>query len=290
MYRGRFAPSPTGPLHLGSLLTAVGSYLQAKSNKGVWLLRIEDIDPPRELQGAADLILKDLENFGFEWDEPTQYQSTRLSFYQDVVSDLLKNNQAYYCTCSRKQIAETALRNKHGPIYPGFCRNKKWHQGSIRIHTHDKNIVFSDGLQKTISQNIAKDVGDFIIKRTDDLFAYHIAVVVDDEHQQITEIVRGSDLHEITPRHIYLQKILNYATPRYIHLPIITHSNGEKLSKQTGARAIDKKNSVSQLYQVLAMLGQKPENSLQYESLNNFWEWAIKNWNPQQIPVAMSID
>ncbi len=288
MYRGRFAPSPTGPLHLGSLLTAVGSYLQAKSNKGIWLLRIEDIDPPREARGAADLILRDLDNFGFEWDGLTQYQSAQLYIYQDIVSDLIKNNQAYYCTCSRKKIAETGLRNKHGLIYPGFCRNKKWHQGAVRIRTRDENIVFNDGLQKTISQNIETEVGDYVIKRADDLFAYHIAVVVDDEYQQITEIVRGSDLHEITPRHIYLQKILNYATPRYIHLPIVTHSTGEKLSKQTGAKPLNKKSSVPQLCQVLTMLGQQPEDSLQYESLSNFWEWAIKNWNLQKIPATTS--
>ncbi len=192
--------------------------------------------------------------------------------------------KAYYCSCSRKLISQTAIRNSAGFIYAGRCREKSLSDGAIRLLTHDKMIHFKDKLQSTFKQNIEQEVGDFILKRSDKQYAYHIAVVIDDHLQNITEIVRGNDLLAVTPRHIYLQLILNYHIPEYLHLPLITHPSGDKLSKQTGAKPLNKKQPVQQLYKVLTMLGQNPDKSLQYEPLNNFWEWAIKNWELARVP------
>jgi glutamyl-Q tRNA(Asp) synthetase len=210
-YKGRFAPSPTGPLHFGSLVAAVGSYLQARHAKGKWLLRIDDIDPPREQNGAADNILKTLEQFGFEWDEDVKYQSERQSFYQDIVDELISQHQAYPCSCSRSSILKRTGQRKGEIIYPGFCRNgplEKSSEYSIRLRTDGEWVQFKDLLMGELKVNLEKTRGDFILQRRDRLFSYHLASGVDDAEQGITEVVRGSDLLNCTPSQLYVQKVL----------------------------------------------------------------------------------
>ncbi|WP_428634642.1 tRNA glutamyl-Q(34) synthetase GluQRS, partial [Sedimenticola sp.] len=211
-YCGRFAPSPSGPLHFGSLIAAMGSYLDAKKNHGNWLIRIEDIDPPREVAGAADKIIDTLDRFGFEWDEPVLYQSTRYTAYQDALHELQKEKLLYQCICSRSDIQAHGLQGVEGAKYPGTCRKRGFdnstyapQRSALRIVTGDQPISFVDGLRGTICQNIAQDIGDFILKRADGLFAYQLAVVIDDAYQGITDVVRGADLLTSTPRQIYLQ-------------------------------------------------------------------------------------
>lgn len=290
MYRGRFAPSPTGPLHFGSLIAAVASYLEAKTQSGEWLLRMEDLDTPREVAGAADAILKALETFGFEWDGSVIYQSRRF----DAYAAALENLQAlvYPCTCSRKEIADSAIHGIDGLIYPGTCRNglktdkqaRAW-----RIKVEDRVIAFDDPIQSTISQNLSRDIGDFVLKRADGLYAYQLAVVVDDAEQGITHVVRGADLLDSTPRQIYLQQKLGVDTPGYAHIPVATNSQGEKLSKQTLAQPVDAQNPVPALWQALDFLGQRPEISMQKASLATLWKYAKANWDISNIPKQRSI-
>ena len=234
-YVGRFAPSPTGPLHFGSLVAAVASYLQARAHNGLWLLRIEDIDPPREQPGATDLILKALEAYGFAWDGGVIFQGQSNEAHEAALSRLLEQGMAYPCGCSRKALAD-APRGPLGTIYPGTCRNGcDADETAIRIRTDDEPITFVDGLQGAQTQRLETESGDFVIRRRDGLIAYQLAVVVDDELEGITEVVRGIDIMESTQRQIWLQKLLGYRTPHYVHIPVITHPDGDKLSKLTGA-------------------------------------------------------
>jgi len=295
IYRGRFAPSPTGPLHIGSLIAATGSYLQAKRHNGQWFVRIEDIDPPRETKGASDNIIKTLDAFGFEWDGDILYQSTRLAAYEEIIQTLIANEQAYFCHCSRKQINEHADIGVNGPIYPRTCLHKKIQHhkypqtAALRFHTRDENICFNDFTQASIRQNVARESGDFVIKRADGLYNYQLAVVIDDAYQDITEVVRGSDLLLLTPGQINLQQALNYPTPDYLHMPVITNEHGQKLSKQTKAMAIEGTQGSQALWLCLKFLGQQPPEELKNDSIKNFWQWAIPNWNPQKIPHRLSI-
>ena len=286
-YRGRFAPSPTGPLHLGSLLAAAGSYLQAKANNGLWLVRIENIDPPREVPGATDDILRTLEAYGLYWDESVLQQSTRDSAYADVLSQLRGQDQLYPCRCSRKQIGEHARIGVAGPIYPDFCRELKPDYTapySLRLRTEETVIQFDDPVFGPLQQNIHHEIGDFVLQRADGLYNYQLAVVVDDAFQGITEVVRGHDLYGLTPAQIYLQQQLGYATPAYVHLPLLVTDNGQKLSKQNGARAIDKSRPIPTLMQILALLGQQPPAELSQASVEEFWQWAISHWQLSQVP------
>ncbi len=287
-YRGRFAPSPTGPLHKGSLVAAIASYLEAKTNNGQWLVRMEDVDELRNVKGAADSILRSLEAFGFEWDETVIYQTQRKDAYADALQ-LLKDKQLVYpCTCSRKKLkAKAAAGNinsgRLGLIYPGSCIDNNFNDFkpadySIRIKVPTQNFSFDDALLNHNTQNLKTDLGDFIIRRRDGLFAYQLAVVVDDAFQNITHVVRGADLLDSTARQIYLQQCLNYATLKYMHIPLVVHQNGDKLSKQTGAKDIGNKADISLLVECLKSLNQKPPAKLVNEDLNSFWQWAIKNW------------
>jgi len=283
IYRGRFAPSPTGPLHLGSMLTAVGSYLQAKHNQGKWLVRIEDLDPPREIPGAADSILRTLENFGLYWDDEIVYQSQRHSYYRDALQQLKQQKLLYPCSCSRKSIQENgAVAGEIGLVYPGICRQKKdhiWKNKAIRIMVPHQKLEFNDFIQGNISQQLAKDIGDISLQRADGFYSYHIAVIVDDYLQNITEIVRGYDLLSCTPIQIYLQQCLNYQLPGYIHLPIIVNTNNEKLSKQTGAKSIENESPTSILLLILQLLKQNPPAELKDANKNEILDWAINHWN-----------
>lgn len=291
-YRGRFAPSPTGPLHFGSLIAALGSYLRAKQQGGLWLVRMEDLDPPRELQGAADNILFTLEKFGFEWDESVIYQSARSKAYHGALEQLSKDQRSYRCRCTRKQIAEQARQlGLAANVYPGTCRSAQHgdNHGAIRLLTLEQKIQFNDLLQGEYVQKIDQEVGDFVLQRADGLFAYQLAVVVDDAFQGITEVVRGSDLLDNTPRQIALQQALGMTTPHYLHLPVVVNEAGQKLSKQTYATALDCNNPVPALWHALALLGQNPDKHLLNEELSSLWLWAHEHWQIDRIPRKLTI-
>jgi len=291
-YRGRFAPSPTGPLHFGSLVAAVGSCLQAKSRGGEWLVRIEDIDPPREVRGAADDILRTLDAFGFEWDGEIMYQRRRSEAYRDALDQLQVRGTLYGCACTRKEIADSSVAGIEGPVYPGTCRAGRSEGRSIkalRVRTDGATVEFDDLWQGKIARQIETDYGDFVVRRADGLFAYQLAVVVDDAEQGITEVVRGADLLESTPRQIHLQTLLGLPTPRYAHLPTAVNAQGEKLSKQTLAAPIDAKNSLPELIRVLVFLGQAPPAELRDADLEALWFWAIGNWKPEGVSTVRSI-
>lgn len=286
-YRGRFAPSPTGPLHFGSLVAAVGSYLEAKYHGGEWLVRIEDLDTPRTVSGASSSILNMLEKLGMEWDGAVVYQSRRNKIYRDALASLKKQGLIYPCQCSRKEIADSSTRGIGGLIYPGTCRNHSYafeQTSALRIQTTNDPIRFTDNLQGSICQRLHSDIGDFVLRRADGIYAYQLAVVVDDAEQQITHVVRGSDLLGSTPRQIYLQQLLNYTTPAYMHLPLVMNQTGEKLSKQTYAAPIDLINALSQLVAAIRFLGQEPPIELFKSDIPSFWQWAIRNWQSHKIP------
>ncbi|HEY7986381.1 MAG TPA: tRNA glutamyl-Q(34) synthetase GluQRS [Methylophilaceae bacterium] len=284
MYRGRFAPSPTGPLHFGSLIAATASYLDAKANNGKWLVRMEDLDPPRDPPGTASNILKTLEAFGLEWDEPVIYQSQRAPAYEQALYKL--DNYTYRCTCSRKEIADSALQGIEGAIYPGTCRHGQNNslQGAWRLRTDLQEIVFDDLIQGPQSQVLERDIGDFVLKRADQFYSYQLAVAVDDAFQNITHVIRGADLLASTPRQIYLQRLLGLPTPHYAHLPVVVNAQGEKLSKQTLAAALDTSNTVQLICRALSLLGQHPPALLLNSSVNEVWQWAIAHWKLSAIP------
>ena len=291
-YRGRFAPSPTGPLHFGSLVAAVGSYLDAKHNNGTWLVRIEDLDTQRTVKGAADDILRALESHGLCWNEAIVYQSQRTAAYQTAFEQLRSNNMLYPCACSRKEIADSALHHGDELVYPGTCRNglprgktaRAW-----RVRVDDARIEFTDGLQGNIAQNLASEIGDFVVLRADGLFAYQLAVVVDDAAQGITHMVRGADLLTSTTRQIYLQQLLGLTTPAYTHLPIAVNAQGEKLSKQTLAAPVDTNNPVATLLRALTFLQQEPPAKLCGCDLNSVLDWAIAHWDKSRLNGVMQI-
>lgn len=288
-YVGRFAPSPTGPLHFGSLLAAVASYLQAKSRQGRWLLRIEDIDPPREQRGATERIVQALERYGFEWDGDIIYQSASRPAHDRAVQALLDAGHAYPCGCSRRQLADVP-RSSLGTIYPGTCRNgTDAPETAIRVRTTDESIVFNDQLQGRQENRLETDSGDFIIRRRDGLIAYHLAVVVDDAQERVSEIVRGIDLMDSTPRQIWLQQLLGFHTPTYMHIPVATHPDGDKLSKLTGATEIPLENVSATLLEALRALRQSPPAELDACSLTDVWQWAVRNWRSSVLRGVESI-
>ena len=303
-YTGRFAPSPTGPLHFGSLIAAVASYCDAKANAGKWLLRIEDLDKPREMAGAADDILRTLQAFGFEWDDQIVYQSKRSEAYEHALQNLKNQSVIYPCSCSRKEIVDSSiLIGIEGAIYPRTCYTKtgvlKYSlapsiNAAYRAVVLDKTIGFMDAIQGKISQNLARDIGDFIIKRADGLFAYQLAVVVDDAEQNITHIVRGADLLDSTPRQIYLQQLLGFSTHdlikiSYSHVPVAVNALGEKLSKQTLAKPLLPQAASSLVFEALCFLGQQPPAVLKTTNLAELWQWAIANWQLTQVPRVKSL-
>jgi glutamyl-Q tRNA(Asp) synthetase len=288
-YIGRFAPSPTGPLHFGSLVAAVASFLQARAHSGLWLLRIEDIDPPREHAGATDLILKALETYGFEWDGDVIYQSRSAAAHEAALQTLLNDHLAYRCGCSRRDLAD-APRGALGTIYPGTCRNGcDAEEAAIRLRTTDVPIEYVDGLQGKQIQKLESESGDFIIKRRDGLIAYQLAVVVNDELEGITEVVRGIDIMGSTPRQIWLQQLLGFRTPEYLHIPVITHPDGDKLSKLTGAPGIPLDDFRETLVGALCALRQAPPDDLADSSLPDIWQWALYNWKIERLQRLGSV-
>jgi len=284
--RGRFAPSPTGPLHFGSLVAALGSCLDARHQGGDWLLRMEDLDREREVKGAADDILRTLERFGFAWDESVLYQSRRREAYDEALEQLRRDGFAYPCACSRKQIAQAARTGAEGPIYPGTCRTgiaRGARARSIRLLTQDTTIEIEDRVQGLIRQNPARDVGDYVIRRADGIHAYQLAVVLDDAWQGINRVVRGADLLSSTPRQRYLQRLLELPQPDYAHLPLAVDKSGRKLSKQYRDAPVDPRHPVDSLLQALDFLGQElpPERPI---DLDDFWRWAIECWDLSRVP------
>ena len=282
-YRGRFAPSPTGPLHFGSLLAAVASYLQARAAGGQWLLRIEDIDPPREVPGAAEDIVDTLARFGFEWDEEVVYQSQRIDIYREVLHRLASDGACYRCVCSRKTVQE-AIAMRGGPpgVYPGTCLTTPPPDdalGNWRLATAGVSVEFDDRLQGTQRVRFGKDQGDFVVWRKDDLPSYQLAVTVDDALQHITEIVRGHDLlHETAGQHL-LRERLGYPRPATAHIPVLLNEAGEKLSKQTGATALDAARVAQQLCSALRLLGLAVPAALDGGNTAEIWTWAIEHWS-----------
>lgn len=279
---GRFAPSPTGDLHFGSLVSAVGSFLEARSHGGFWLLRVEDIDPPREVAGSADRIIDDLYKLGMSPDGPVLYQHSRLGAYQDAVDLLVEKGLAYPCACSRKDLTVSGQ-------YTGTCRNgipPGKSPRSIRFRVDPGVLSFYDELQGTVSDSPANISGDFIIKRADGLFAYQLAVVVDDHFQGVTQVVRGADLLDSTCRQITLQKALGFTSPTYMHLPVAVSEDGKKLSKRSRTDPVSSTDPASAVRQSLQFLGQNPPPGL---SLQDLWDWALENWNSTKVPPARTI-
>lgn len=296
MMIGRFAPSPTGPMHFGSLLAALASYIEARKHQGKWLVRMEDLDKPREMPGAADNILRTLEAYGLHWDDQVIYQSQRNHLYQSALNQLQRNGLTYTCHCSRKEIQDSSLHTQsiniglEGVIYPGTCRTKNITTPpfAVRVKTIDQPISFEDLIQGRITQNLAQQIGDFVIKRADGLFAYQLAVVVDDSLQGVTHIVRGADLLDSSTRQIYLQDLLGYGHIQYAHIPAAHNQQGEKLSKQTLAKAILAEDANQQLYQALCFLGQMPPTDLIVESPERIIRWAISNWDIKKVAQEKS--
>lgn len=289
--RGRFAPSPTGPLHFGSLVAAVGSYLDAKSGGGEWLVRIEDVDTPRVVAGASDDILRTLEAFGLYWDGAVMYQSRRGGAYRAALDEIDQLGRLYSCSCSRKEISDSALATPAGLIYPGSCRRGVKHirsEYALRVKTDDKAIAFHDRLQGKHVQSLESAVGDFVLRRADSVYAYQLAVVVDDAEQGITDVVRGADMLDSTLRQIYLQRLLGLATPTYLHLPIALNKYGEKLSKQTLAPAVAVATALPLARRALCFLGHEVPSDMLEAGLADLWEWAIAQWSPAKVPACRS--
>ncbi len=290
-YIGRFAPSPTGLLHFGSLVSALASYLDAHHNHGQWLVRIEDIDPPREQAGATDAILRSLEDHGLQWHGTVIYQSQRLDVYADYLAQLQANNLIYSCNCTRQALAAM------GGIYSGRCRTRSidvTQSHALRLKLYDlpssaislagtELLKFNDLLQGIQQQNLRHDVGDQILKRKDGLFAYQLAVVVDDIEQQITHIIRGSDLLEVTARQIFLFRLLQTPAPEFGHVTLATYSNGQKLSKQNLAPPLQSVDAGANLWQALNFLGQEPPKELYAAQPNELLDWGKQNWQLTKI-------
>lgn len=286
IYCGRFAPSPTGPLHFGSLVAAVASFADARSQLGNWLVRVEDVDETRTRPGAEQEILATLQAFGMHWDQPPVRQSERKPLYEAAIAQLRRGGLAYRCNCSRRLIATLATMGAEGPIYPGTCRRNpppRDMPAAWRIRVEDRTIGFTDRVVGETRQNLAREIGDFIVRRIDGYYAYQLAVVVDDQAQGITDIVRGADLLWSTPRQLWLQQQLGYRTPRYAHIPLAYGADGHKLSKRDTAHPIDAANPVTGLRAAWQHLGQL-EPPAELPSAKAFWEWALPRWRIERVP------
>jgi len=284
-YRGRFAPSPTGPLHFGSLVAALGSCLEARAQGGEWLLRMEDVDEPRCSPAVAAGMLRTMERLGFEWDGEVMVQSRRKPRYRELLDQLKTGGLVYPCGCTRRELADSTVAPDGAAIYPGTCRGglpsgkaaRSW-----RLRVDDAAIAFDDAIQGRVQQRLGRDVGDFVLLRADGYFAYQLAVVADDADQGITHVVRGADLLDSTPRQIYLQQCLGFPAPAYAHLPVAVNAEGEKLSKQTAAAAVDDMPPALALLAALRFLGQMPPTGL--ADVASVWAWARRNWRLENVP------
>ncbi|WP_296247965.1 tRNA glutamyl-Q(34) synthetase GluQRS [Pseudomonas sp. UBA4194] len=278
-YIGRFAPTPSGFLHFGSLVAALASYLDARAAGGHWRVRMEDLDPPREMPGAPAAILETLHGYGLEWDGEVVYQSQRHAAYQQVIDRLLSQGLAYACICSRKQL------EPFNGIYPGTCRNAGHgtEDAAIRVRVPELVYRFEDRVQGLFEQHLGRESGDFVIRRRDGLYAYQLAVVLDDAWQEVTDIVRGADLLDSTPRHLYLQELLGLPQPRYLHVPLIIQPDGNKLGKRYRSPPLDPDQAAPLLVRALRALGQAPQAGLAKGSVADVLEWAVAHWDSGAI-------
>lgn len=283
---GRYAPSPTGRLHFGSLIAAVASFCQARAQGGRWLLRIDDLDTPRVVRGADIAILETLAAFGLRHDGVVLYQSERLGAYTAAIERLKRSALAFDCGCTRRE-ARAGPPGIEGPIYPGTCRaglRAGRTPRSIRLKVSDTRIELADLYQGRYSQNLAAEIGDFVIRRADGVTAYQLATVLDDAEQGVNEVVRGADLLSSTPRQMWIHRCLGLAVPRYAHVPIIVDDAGEKLGKRNGALGLDPSARQAQWIECLALLGQRPPASLASRSVSAIVHWAVDNWEPAAVP------
>ena len=286
-YRGRFAPSPTGPLHFGSLVAAVASWLDARAAGGEWLVRIEDVDETRTVPGADREILAQLAAFGLRHDGEVAWQSRRKALYEEALHRLDARALLYRCRCSRREIADSAVAGPDGPVYPGTCRGLALGAatpGADRIRTQEGEIEFVDRVQGPVVQDVAHEIGDFVLKRRDGLHAYQLAVVVDDALQGVTDVVRGADLLASTPRQVLLQRLLGYSTPRYLHAPVATDEQGGNLSKQHLAAPVDAAHAGEALDAALEFLGQEKVPKAPPAAM---LAAATSRWDVSRIPRTM---
>ncbi len=286
-YRGRFAPSPTGALHFGSLAAALGSYADARAAGGEWLLRMEDVDRQRERRGAADAILRTLEAFGFQWDGEVLYQSQRDPAYAAALEALQRADLVYPCCCTRKEVQAMGRSGPEGVVYPGTCRvGPRFARAryALRLRVPQREAVAQDLRRGAVRQHLGREVGDFVLRRVDGLFAYQLAVVVDDAEQGVTHVVRGADLLLSTPRQVYLQQLLGYASPWYLHLPLALDAAGRKLSKQDAAAPVDPARPLPALLQAWRFLGQAPPPT-EIGDAAGFWAWAEARWERRRLPM-----
>lgn len=284
-YIGRFAPTPSGYLHFGSLVAALASYLDARSVGGQWLMRMEDLDPPREVAGAQRAILETLERYGFEWDGQLVTQSHRHDAYQEIINRWFSHGLAYACTCSRKQL------EPFQGVYPGTCRNAGHSpdNAAIRIRVPELLYRFEDRVQGSFQQHLGREVGDFVIRRRDGFYAYQLAVVIDDALQGVTDIVRGADLLDSTPRQLYLQELLGLRQPRYLHVPLIIQPDGNKLGKSYRSPPLTPDQATPLLLRALRALGQQPGTELLHASPRELLNWGIAHWEATQIPRTLTL-
>jgi len=283
-YRGRFAPSPTGPLHFGSLIAALGSYLEARAHDGEWLLRVEDLDRPRCVVGAADTIMRELDRLGLHWDGTPVYQSARLDLYGAALEKLAATDLSFPCACSRRDL--------RGGVYPGTCRGgipPGRRMRSLRVRTRGVSITFRDRVQGTIHQDLETEVGDFVVHRADGIVAYHLAVVVDDARQAISDVVRGADLIDSTARQRYLQRALDLPTPGYAHLPVVLDADRRKLSKRSRATPIAALAPGAALCAALRFLGHPTPSELAREQASEVLRWARRHWRLERVPRRESV-
>lgn len=287
-YIGRFAPSPTGPLHFGSLVSALASFLDARSHSGQWLVRMEDLDPPREQPGAADSILRDLEAHGLTWDGAVLHQSRRHAAYGEALTCLHDTHLVYPCSCTRQRLQ---LR---GGTYDGHCARHppaSKEPTALRVRVNAATpITFHDLFQGQQQQNLADEVGDFILRRKDGLFAYQLAVVVDDIYQKVTHIIRGSDLLDSTPRQLWLYQCLGAKAPSHGHIPIALNRQGQKLSKQNLAPALEAHSASENLWLALQFLQQSPPATLEGAPIQELLAWAVEHWSPHLVPHTLGIE
>jgi glutamyl-Q tRNA(Asp) synthetase len=295
-YVGRFAPSPTGPLHFGSLVAAIASWLDARAAGGRWLVRIEDVDEPRTVPGAIDEILRALEALGLEHDGGIARQSARKALHAQALERLRRDGHVYRCDCSRREIADSGLRGPEGPIYPGTCRGDVAAyralsappvvDGAVRFAIDAGRVEFDDRVQGHVVQEVAADVGDFVLRRRDGLFAYQLAVVVDDAEQGVTDVVRGADLLGSTGRQVLLQRALAVPAPSYLHFPVVVDASGEKLSKQTRARPVDVREGPALIAQALRFLGQR---GVEPDTPRRMLAQASAQWDASRIARATTL-
>ena len=285
-YVGRFAPTPSGHLHFGSLVAALASYLDARQHHGQWLIRVEDLDQPRSIPGASQRIIDTLACYGMHSDGDILYQQDRLARYHAQIEQWLAEGKAYYCDCSRRDLA------KFDGVYPGTCRQRHLLPAAdhaVRLIVPDRQITTLDRLQPTFSQNLATSLGDFIIRRRDGIYAYQLAVVLDDIAQGITDVVRGADLLDSTPRQQWIYQLLDQPLPRYLHIPLLLRADGEKLSKRLGSTPLDPAQAPAQLFRALQALAQNPPPTLRTVSVDAQLNWAIAHWQPQHLSATQSL-